>query len=491
MSEASLPTVAIVGRPNVGKSSLFNVILGRRLAIVHEQCGVTRDRIISPTVHRGRHFLLVDTGGLGLFGDDRQVGLFDGLIRTQVEQLIGEADCLVWLVDARDGIVPLDREIAALLRQAGRPLILVANKADNAKLADAAMAEFATLGAGPALPVSCTHQAGFGDLLDQILANLPDDGIVPTSFDSGFKLAVVGRPNVGKSSLVNKLLGENRVIVSDLPGTTRDAIDVPITIVNGDERVPMTLIDTAGLRPRRRADSAVELFATMRSESAIKRCDVAVLVLDATEPGTAQDRRIARLIADQHKPCVIAANKWDLAGGTRKLKDLREELSLTLKFMDYAPVVGVSALSGYSLSQIVGQVLSIREQLGIRVPTAMVNQFLADVCGRTPPPAGPGGKHLKILYGTMAGNAPPHFVLFVNDRRLCPPNYLGFLENKLREAFFSAGGMPIRLDLRSRRETDGELSGTRQAAAGVQRRQQQEHQAKARHSQRHKGWRKK
>lgn len=494
MTDHSLPTIAIVGRPNVGKSSLFNAIVGRRIAIVHEQSGVTRDRIVAPAHSNGRHFLLIDTGGIGIFRDDRKVETFDGLVREQVALVVGEADRIVWMVDARDGVTPLDKEVGMFLREAGRPVTLVANKADNAKLADAAMADFAALGVGEPLPISCTHMLGIKTLLERVLEDVPVRyGSDLPQQEEGLKLAVVGRPNVGKSSLVNKLIGENRVIVSEVAGTTRDAIDIPIEIISDeDEHVPFTLIDTAGLRRRRQVDNAVDLFSSMRSENAIKRCDIAIMVIDAQNPATSQDRRIARLIADANKPCVIVANKWDLACKDTKLRDLREDLAeRSMKFMAHAPIVGISALSGYNLAEVVAALMSIRDQVDVKIPTSVVNQFIQDAIVRTPPPAGAGGKHLKILYGTMKDGASPHFVLFVNQKELCPPNYLSFLENRFREAFFPDGGMPVRIELRSRRGGDSDKTGTRQAVAGVQAGRQASKKANKRHSERRKGWRKK
>ncbi|MDT8390897.1 MAG: ribosome biogenesis GTPase Der [Lentisphaeria bacterium] len=492
MSNDTLPTIAIVGRPNVGKSSLFNAVLGRRIAIVHEQSGVTRDRVSAPAHRKNKHFLLVDTGGVGVFRDDRHVETFDGLIRDQVARVVAEADHVIWVVDSQDGVTPLDRELGLFLRESGRPVTLAANKADNVKLADSAAADFATLGAGQPMPITCTHGHGVEDLLETVLAALPatvGDGVENVE---GLKLAVVGRPNVGKSSLVNTLIGENRVIVSDIAGTTRDAIDIPIEIVDETgERVPFTLIDTAGIRRRRQVDNVVELFSSMRAENAVKRCDVAILVIDAQTPATSQDRRIARLIADARKPCILVANKWDLACETIKLKDLKSDLDHDMKFMSYATTVGISAKSGYNVDQVVEALMTIRDQMGMKIPTSIVNQFLQDVIARTPPPAGPGGKTMKLLYATMTDGACPHTVMFVNQKGLCPASYQSFLENRLRDAFFSEGGMPVWIELRSRRSTGDQRSGARTAAAGAQSVKTAARKSRARHNERRKGYRKK
>lgn len=491
MTNPNNATLAIVGRPNVGKSSLFNAILGRRVAIVHEQSGVTRDRIAAPASHDGKHFLLVDTGGVGVFRDDRHVETFAGLVRDQVEKVIEEADQLIFLVDAMDGATPLDKEIACFLRESSRPVCLVANKCDNSQLSDAAVAEFQELGLGAPLPLSCVHRRGLDRVLTEALKDI--EGFRPQqgAQDDGLSLAVIGRPNVGKSSLVNKLLGEDRVIVSEVAGTTRDAIDIPIEVISEDgTETAFKLIDTAGLRRKRQVDTAVELFSTMRAENAIRRSDVVLLVIDAQDPATSQDRRIARLVSEARKPCVLIANKWDLACRERKLRDLRDELSVSMKFMSYAPILGVSALSGYNLDQVIGAIMDIREQLGVRIPTAVINQFLADLVARTPPPAGAGGKRLKVLYATMGDKPSPHFVVFVNHKRLCTASYLAFLENRLREAFFPDIGIPVWIELRARRGGESDRTGARKAAAGIQSARRSARRAEKRHSERRKGWRK-
>ena len=464
-----LPILAIIGRPNVGKSSLFNKIVGRRVAIVHEQSGVTRDRIAAPVSLGHHHFLLMDTGGLGVFEDDSKVERFDELIRAQVTSIIDEATHLVWMVDAQDGLTPLDQEIGRLLKTHGCSFTMVANKADNPALADSAYGEFAALPAGDqVVPISCTHGLNMERCIESFLHNLPVIEEEPELKHAGLKMAIVGRPNVGKSSLINQLLGEDRVIVSEIPGTTRDAVDIPIEIVTEEEKIPLTLIDTAGVRRRRQLDSVVEYFSVMRSENAIRRCDIAIIVLDATKPATSQDRRIARLIADAGKPCIIAANKWDLASRDQKLRDLVARLRREMAFMNYAPICGVCAVSGYNLPQIMQHVLSIREQMGVHIPTSVFNQFLQDAISQSPPPSS-GGKLLKIFYGTMTGNPPPEFRLFVNDPKRCNQNYKRFLVNRIREAFFAEMGMPVRLKLQSRRETGRRPVDKDQTVAGVKR----------------------
>ncbi len=489
-TQTQLPVVAIVGRPNVGKSSLFNRILGRRVSIVHSISGVTRDRVMCPVTLEHHHFMLVDTGGLGVFLDDGQVEKFDELIREQVEAIIGEADEIIWIVDSNDGVTALDLEIARFLHEKNRTPILVANKADNVKKETAAETEFAELGFGPVLPVSCTQNRNVSLLLGRITDNLPE-AQVETLGESGMRLAVVGRPNVGKSSLVNAMLGEKRVIVSDIAGTTRDAVDIPIELMDEDgEKNPLTLIDTAGLRQKRRVDNAVELFSVMRAENAVKRSDAVVLVLDGTDLGTTQDRRIARLIVDHEKPCILAVNKWDLAGKDMKMRDLEKQVRRTMPFMGFCPIVPLCAISGYRLGELLGCIAYLREQMQVKIPTSILNRFLEDVIGRNPPPA-QGTKRLKIFYGAMVQMPPPRIKLFVNDKKLCKAHYRQFLSNQIRDAFYPETGLPIILEVRGRREGDEKNDGRRRAAAGAKREQQTADRAKDRHRERRKGWRKK
>ncbi|MFO7821351.1 MAG: ribosome biogenesis GTPase Der [Lentisphaeria bacterium] len=485
MDTNQLPIIAIIGRPNVGKSSLFNKIVGRRVSIVHEQSGVTRDRIAAPVSLEHHHFLLVDTGGLGVFTDDTGIHQFDEFIRAQVTSIIDEATHIIWMVDAQDGLTPLDDEIARLLKSHGCSVTVVANKADNTPLREGCYSEFAALPVEePVIPLSCTHNINIDTVIDACLEHLPHIETEPDLKDPGLKLAVVGRPNVGKSSLVNKLLGEERVIVSDIPGTTRDAVDIPIEIVTDEEKIPLTLIDTAGVRRRRQVNTVVEHFSVMRAENAIKRSDAVILVLDANAPATSQDRRIARIIADSAKPCIIAANKWDTASANMKLRNLVARLERDMAFMNYAPIYGVCALSGYNMSHIMQHVMTIREQANVSIPTSVFNQFLQDTITRTPPPSSKG-KSFKILYGTMIGNPPPQFKLFVNDPKRCNQNYRRFLITRIREAFFPEKGMPIRLQMRSRRETGKRDRGQDQAIAGVKRKEtQQKKQGKSRKKQR-------
>lgn len=490
MLDQTLPVIAIVGRPNVGKSSLFNRMTRRRIAIVHEQSGVTRDRITAPLVHAGRHFMLVDTGGLGLFLDERgSRDQFDAEVRAQIEAVVREAARIIWILDVRAGVTPMDDEVARLLRQAERPVLVVGNKADNVEFEEAVRAEFSGLGFGEPQPLSCTQNRGVSEIMDWCVDGLqsqPDE-----SFHSGLNLAVVGRPNVGKSSFVNCLLGEDRVIVSSIPGTTRDAIDIPVEIVTDDDTVALTLIDTAGLRRRRQVDNVVELFSVMRAENAIRRGDIVLLMLDAANPATAQDRRIARLVADARKPCIILANKWDIAGARTKLRTLRKHIRTTMAFMDYAPIIGVCAVSGYNVKEVIEHLLELREQLDKSVPTAVFNQFIHDLVERTPPP-NVGRKRLKIYYATMIEKTPPRFLVFVNDPGLCPRSYQAFLENSIRDTFYPELGLPVTVEMRARRTPVRQATdGKRQAVSGIRRQQDQNKRAADRHKQRRERRRKK
>ncbi|MCK5803406.1 MAG: ribosome biogenesis GTPase Der, partial [Lentisphaeria bacterium] len=428
-------------------------------------------------------------GGLGVRMAEKKVDLFDGLVREQVTEIVAEADVLVWVVDCQDGVTPQDEEVASFLRQSGRPVVLAANKADNETMRAAAESDFAKLGFPRIVPTSCTHNHGVPRLLEAALPLAPSCRTVSEAVEEPFRIAVVGRPNVGKSSLVNRLLGAERVMVSDIAGTTRDAVDVPFVIRDGDESVSASLIDTAGLRRRRQVDSVVEFFSAARAQKAIRRSDVVLLILDATAPGTSQDRRIARLVVDAQKPCILLANKWDLASEEMKQKELVLRIRENMSFMKHAPVHAVCALSGYNFSGILEHVLMVREQMRVSIPTSLVNQFLQDIFMRTPPPA-VGTKRFKVLYGTMVSNPPPRFVLFCNDPKICAANYLQFLENRLRDAFFPEAGLPLHVELRARKAPKG-TENRRNAMAGEARKRREERQAIARRHARKKGWRKK
>ncbi len=489
-----LPVIAIVGRPNVGKSALFNRIVGRRVSIVHEQAGVTRDRIMAPVVKEGREFLLVDTGGLGVIPrEQKKVDMWDSLIRQQVEAVMEDAQFLIWVVDVQHGATQLETEIAEYLRQSQIPVVIAANKADNYDLERQAEGDFAHLGVPVIIPTSCLHNIGIGELIEQGLANIPivnSENRPDGEPERTFNLAIVGRPNVGKSSLVNCLLGDERVVVSEVAGTTRDAVDVPFLLKEGGEELPVTLIDTAGLRKKSRIGDVVEYFSVMRSQNAIRRADLVIQVVDASEPGTSQDRHIARLIAEEHKACVVVVNKWDLAkGGTTKNK-LREKLHSYMPFITHTPLVTISAKEKHNIQAIPEAIMLVKRGMDVKVPTSVLNRFLQDTIMRTPPPA-IGGKFFKLFYATMLESHPPCFSLFVNNPKLCPSHYKTYLENQIRQAFYAEAGLPIRLILKARRRDEETDQGNRRAIGGIMKRKLDEKRDVSRRTHRQKGYRKK
>ncbi len=409
------PTVAIVGRPNVGKSALFNRFLSRRVAIVEDTPGVTRDRLQAPCEWRGREFTLVDTGGL-VSGRGAPLAT---QVRRQAEQAITEAQVVLFVVDAIEGLVHQDEEIAELLRESRHPILLVANKADSAaRTLDAY--EFHALGLGEPIPVSAVHGLGVGDLLDAVVAVLPDtaperaDPGTPAAGD-GVRIAFLGRPNVGKSSLVNVLLREERVIVDARPGTTRDAIDTPLVY---DGR-PVVLIDTAGLRRRSRVEEKVEFFSTRRTHEALVRADVAVLVVDAEDGVTDQDQRIARTVYEAGRGIAVAINKWDLLAGYTP-DQVQRIAQDRLRFLGPVPVSLTSAVRGEGIAELMRAVFQAADARAIRIPTGPLNRLIEQAVAASGPAADPSGRRLHIYYATQPQTRPPTFVLFVNDSRLTP-----------------------------------------------------------------------
>ncbi len=467
-----LPVIAIVGRPNVGKSALFNAILRRRISIVHEQSGVTRDRVAAASEHFGYHFMLVDTGGLGTLNREKNVDLFDGMIREQVAAIVEEAAAVIWVVNCQEGITTQDEEVGEFLRKTGKPVVIAANKADNQTTAQNVVSDFAALGIADIEPTSCTHSYGISQLMDVVVTHIPQIAN-EEEIEKRLRVAVVGRPNVGKSSLVNRLFGENRMMVTDIAGTTRDAVDIPVDLQQDGLILPLTLIDTAGLRRKKQIDTVVEFFSANRTEQAIRRSDIVLFLLDSVEPCTTQERRLGRLIVDANKPCILLANKWDLLyKDGKKPKELIEQIRNEMSFLDHAPVQIISALNGYNFKGIFAQLLNVREQLKLMVPTSVFNQFLQDTLLRNPPTS-KDNKRFKIFYGTMVFTPPPKFVLFVNNKKLCPNNYLKFLENQIREAFFPEAGLPISLELRNRERLE-DANPARKAAAGAHFKRQSE-----------------
>jgi len=446
--ENILPTIAIVGRPNVGKSALFNAILGKRVSIVHEESGVTRDSVIAPKRWRGSYFQVIDTGGLG-WGDitpSKKASFFDSQICAQVEVAVNSADLLLFVTDITTGVTPLDEDVAATLRKCGKPIIIVANKSDNHNL-DVHTADFAKLAINDIFPVSCLHKRGITSLMECFTEKISK--VKDYTDESRLAITVAGRPNVGKSSIINKLLGRERFIVSDVAGTTRDAVDIPFDLeLANDDPLPATLIDTAGLRKRGKANTAVEYFSSMRAQDAIKRSDIVLLVIESAKDGpTSQDQTIAKMISDAGRGCIIVANKWDQCNGIKQ-KDVKDEIRRILPFLSYAPIVFTCALSGYNFKPLLTEIGEVNDQYKIKIPTSTINSVLSDAVHFTSPPY-VNSKFFKIYYSTMVSNKPPLFTLFVNDPKLCTRNYLAYLKNYLRKSF-NLHGLPIHLKLIAR-----------------------------------------
>jgi GTP-binding protein len=392
---------------------------------------------------------VIDTGGLGVFANDKKKrGIWDEGIKVQVEAATDAADLILFMTDINDGVTPLDQDIADMLRRCPKPKLLVPNKSDT-RDKDVLAAEFDSIasGADGVFPISCAHRRGLSKLMEAVLERIPKTSASAKKIDR-LRLTVAGRPNVGKSSLLNRLVGNERQIVSDIAGTTRDAVDVDFDIISDNEKIPATLVDTAGLRKKGRADTAVEVFSIMRAESAVTRSDIVLLVLEAGVDGvTAQDKRIGKMIEASGKGCVIVANKWDKCEGV-KPKAVVDEIHSTMPFLRYAPVVCASALTGANIKIILKEVSKLKERLNAKVPTPLLNRIIQDAVLRTPPPFS-GGKPLRIYYATMAETMPPTFLLFVNDPKKCPKNYALYLKNTLR-SHLDLTGLPIELKLRKR-----------------------------------------
>ena len=443
----SRPLVAIVGRPNVGKSTFFNKISGKRISIVEDTPGVTRDRVYADVEWLGRKFTLIDTGGI----DPRSEDVLLKQMRRQAEIAMDTADVICFFTDARAGLTQDDQEVAELLRKTHKPLLLVVNKVDHAGLNDDVY-EFYNLGLGDPISISSVNMLGLGDLLEEIVKLLPPaDPEEEDEAEHVVQLAVVGRPNVGKSSLVNRLLGKERVMVSNIPGTTRDAIDSRFTAPDGTE---YNIIDTAGIRRKRVIeDESLERYSVLRSIAAIKRCDVALMLIDAQDGVTEQDTKIAGLVHEEGKACVVVVNKWDaIEKETNTMEQYRKQVLEDLKFRDYAPVLFVSAMTGQRVHTVLDMVSQAYAQYTKRVPTGVLNDVLADAQASLQPPA-TNGRRLKIYYGTQQHVAPPTFILFVNDEELMHFAYQRYLENFLRKTF-DFTGTPIRLVLRAKHKEE-------------------------------------
>ena len=436
--------VAIVGRPNVGKSALFNRLVRRRLAIVHSEEGVTRDRLMAPAEWLGQRFQVVDTGGLALMDRARSGDEILQATADQVAAAIEDAAAVVLTVDLKAGLQPLDQEVARLLRRSGRPVAVAANKADLPEW-DEKAGEFGVLGF-PVFPVSASHNRGIEGLMESVLPHLPaaDGAAEPARL----KVAVVGRPNVGKSSYINRLTGQNRVIVSDVPGTTRDTISVPFTLKTAAGARHYLLVDTAGMRKQGRVHESVEKFSLFRAEECIAEADIVVLMMDAQAGPSTQEKKIAALVREHHKACVVLVNKWDLAQGTGvKERDYEEQMRKELFFLGDIPVLFVSARSGQQIRRSFEVIDAVAVRLETSMPTGVLNRVLRDAFARSQPPFA-RGKQLKFYYATQTGKNPPRVTLFVNDPKLSTPGHQAFLTARLREAFELAG-VPLVLRYRS------------------------------------------
>ena len=439
--------VAIVGRPNVGKSALFNRLVGRRVSIVHEQEGVTRDRVACEANWEGERFELLDTGGLGHFGKQVSDDQIIAGTEQQAEIAISDASFIIFTVDITAGVAPLDEEVARILHQSGRTVILAANKSDNPER-DETVYDFDRLGF-PVFPVSAIQNRGIGALMEELVSQLPHEEN-PTE-KTPLRVAVVGRPNAGKSSYINRLLKSERVIVSDVPGTTRDSVEIPFTIGKGETARHYQLIDTAGVQKDTRSKGAVDWFSNLRTDKAIERADVVVMVLDAETGPTSRDKKVAAKIIDAQKGCMLLINKWDLAEEadqevtqTKYLPALRA----ALPFMGFAPVLFVSAKSGYNIKRSVEAIDYVAAQTRTEITTGVLNRVIQQAIEKYPPPIAKG-KRLKVFYGTQSGTNPIYFKIFVNDPDYARSNWLAYLQNQFRAAF-GLEGAPIYIKLVAR-----------------------------------------
>ena len=435
------PLVAIVGRPNVGKSMLFNKLTGQRTSIVEDTPGVTRDRIYGDCEWCNRHFSLVDTGGIEP-GTENDMLKF---MRRQAEIGIELADAIIMVVDVRSGVTAADQDVATMLRKSRKPVCLAVNKCDSIGHVNPDVYEFYSLGIGDLFETSAIHGHGTGDMLDWVLENIPEDTEEDEDSDV-IKVAIVGKPNVGKSSLLNRILGEERVIVSNMAGTTRDAIDSDFENATGK----YTFIDTAGMRRKSKVDDMIERYSNMRSINAIERADVCLILIDANDGVTEQDTKIAGLVHEAGKAAIIVVNKWDAVADkeTNTMRDKELDIRRDLAYMSYAPVVFLSALTGSRVDKLFPMIQEVHRQNTSRITTGALNSILADATSRVQPPSDKG-RRLKIYYMTQAGTKPPHFVIFCNDARLFHFSYQRYLENQIREVF-GLQGTPVRITIRQK-----------------------------------------
>ena len=441
----ALPLIAIVGRPNVGKSMLFNKIIGRRLSIVEDTPGVTRDRIYGESEWVGRRFRLVDTGGIEP-NTDSQILSF---MREQAQIAIDNADVIIFVTDIKTGLTASDQEVASMLQRSRKPIVLAVNKMDSVGAVDPDFYEFYNLGLGDPVAVSAVHGHGTGDLLDECIKYFPPETDEADNSDV-VQVAIIGKPNVGKSSLTNRILGEERVIVSNVAGTTRDAIDSYFE----NETGKYNFIDTAGMRKKSKVDDNIEKYSVLRATMAIERSDVCLILIDAQEGVTEQDTKVAGLAHDAGKACIIVVNKWDLIEKDGKTMDrMREDIRRDLSYMPYAPILFISALTGQRVGRLFELINYVNDQAAMRITTGTLNSVLADAQTRVQPPTDKG-RRLKIYYMTQVGVKPPHFVIFCNDKKLFHFSYQRYLENQLRSVF-GLEGTPIVLTIRQKGEDDG------------------------------------
>ena len=436
----SKPVVAVVGRPNVGKSTFFNYLAGRRISIIEDSPGVTRDRIYAESEWRGKKFTLIDTGGIETYSEDY---IKQQMVR-QAQIAIDTADVIVLMVDIRTGLTAADEDVAVMLRKSAKPVVVAVNKADTIGSTPPEAFEFYNLGMGEIYSVSSIHGLGMGELLDAIYDYFPEEN-PDIDEDDYIKVAVIGKPNSGKSSIINRILGEDRVIVSDVPGTTRDAID---TFYEVDDKKYM-FIDTAGIRRKSKIDEDIEKYSIIRSWTAVDRADVCIIMIDANEGVTVQDTKIAGYAHEQGKACIIAVNKWDIVTKeTGTLEEYRKKVVQDLEFMSYAPIVFISAKTGQRVDRLFELIDYVNNQASFRVQTGVLNDVLNDAVAMVQPPSDKG-KRLKIYYMTQVGIKPPSFVVFVNDAELMHYSYSRYLQNTLRNNF-GFEGTPIRFTIKEK-----------------------------------------
>lgn len=439
------PLIAIVGRPNVGKSMLFNKLVGQRLSIVEDTPGVTRDRLYAEAEWRNRKFDLVDTGGIEPSADSQILAF----MRQQAEIAIQHATVILFVCDIKTGLTASDQEVANMLLRSQKPVVLAVNKMDQVGITNPDIYEFYNLGLGDPIAVSAVHGHGTGDLLDACMEYFPPEDEEEEE-DDVIKVAIIGKPNVGKSSLVNRILGEQRVIVSDMAGTTRDAVDSFFE----NQKGKYLFIDTAGMRKKSKVDDRIEKFSVLRATMAIERADVCLILVDANEGVTEQDTKVAGLAHEAGKACIIVVNKWDAIEKDDKTMDrMRQDIRRDLSYMTYAPIVFISALTGQRVDRLFDLINYVNDQASLRITTGMLNTVLADATARVQPPTDKG-RRLKIYYMTQIGIKPPHFVCFCNDAKLFHFSYQRYLENQIRSTF-GLEGTPVRLTIRQKSDKEG------------------------------------